>query len=101
METHAQRHPFEYALLRVVPRIERGEAINAGVLLYSRPLDFLGARVHLDVPRLRALDPAADPVVIERVLESVVTQCGDGRTEAARYSGPERLLTTLVLPLPR
>ena len=138
-ETHAQRHPFEYALLRVVPRIERGEAINAGVLLYSRPLDFLGARVHLDVPRLRALDPAADPVVIERVLESVVTQCGDGRTEAARYSGPvgeedrgrrfrrltaprstivqagpvhtgltadpvaelERLLTTLVLPLPR
>ena len=40
--------PFEYALLRVVPSIERGEAINAGVLLYCRELDFLGARVHLD-----------------------------------------------------
>ena len=38
-------HPFEYALLRVVPSIERGETINAGVLLYCRELDFLGARV--------------------------------------------------------
>lgn len=83
-----ERHPFEYALLRVVPRIERGEAINAGVLIYSRPLDFLGARVHLDVPRLLALDPAADDVVIGRALESVVAQCGDGRTEPARYAGP-------------
>jgi Protein of unknown function (DUF3037) len=82
------RQPFEYALLRVVPRIERGEAINAGVLLYSRPLDFLGARVHLDVPRLLALDPAADAAVIGRALESVVTQCGDGHAEAARYAGP-------------
>jgi hypothetical protein len=82
------RRPFEYALLRVVPRIDRGEAINAGVLLYSRPLDFLGARVHLDVPRLLALDPAADGAVIGRALDAVVGQCGDGRTEAARYAGP-------------
>ncbi|OLT18587.1 hypothetical protein BJF78_00095 [Pseudonocardia sp. CNS-139] len=82
------RAPFEYALLRVVPRIERGEAMNAGVLLYSRPLDFLGARVHLDVPRLRALDPGADGSLIGRALESVVVQCGDGRTGAARYAGP-------------
>jgi hypothetical protein len=82
------RAPFEYALLRVVPRIERGEAINAGVLLYSRPLDFLGARVHLDEERLLALDPAADGTVIARALEAVVEQCGDGRTEAARYAGP-------------
>jgi hypothetical protein len=82
------RAPFEYAVLRVVPRIERGEAINAGVLLYSRPLDFLGARVHLDMDRLLAIDPSADGAVISRALESVVAQCGDGRTEAARYAGP-------------
>ena len=42
------RHPFEYATIRVVPRIERGEAVNAGVLLYCRTLDYLGVRVHLD-----------------------------------------------------
>jgi hypothetical protein len=82
------RTPFEYAVLRVVPRIERGEAINAGVLLYSRPLDFLGARVHLDADRLRALDPGADAAVIGRALDAVMAHCGDGRTEAARYAGP-------------
>ena len=54
------RHLFEYAVLRVVPRVERGEAINAGVLLYCRALDFLGARMHLDDDRLRALDAGAD-----------------------------------------
>jgi Protein of unknown function (DUF3037) len=82
------RHAFEYALLRVVPRIERGEAINAGVLLYCRPLDYLGARVHLDGRRLCALDPAADSAVIARALDAVVAVCDDKGTEAARYAGP-------------
>jgi hypothetical protein len=82
------RHPFEYAALRVVPRIERGEAINAGVLLYCRGLDYLGARVHLDVDRLRALDPAADAVAIRRALEAVVTICVVGPSGEARHAGP-------------
>ncbi|WP_433287130.1 DUF3037 domain-containing protein [Pseudonocardia sp. CA-142604] len=82
------RHAFEYALLRVVPRIERGEAINAGVLLYCRPLDYLGARVHLDSRRLCALDPEADSAVIARALDAVVAVCDDGGAEAARYAGP-------------
>jgi hypothetical protein len=81
------RHPFEYALLRVVPRIERGESFNAGVVLYSRPLDFLGARVHLDVERLHALDPAADPAVITAALEAVQAHCGHERVEA-RHAAP-------------
>ena len=54
------RTTFEYAVLRVVPRVERGEALNAGVLVYCRQRDYLGSRVHLDVDRLRALDPTAD-----------------------------------------
>ena len=54
------RETFEYAVLRVVPRVERGEALNAGVLVYCRQRDYLGSRVHLDVDRLRALDPTAD-----------------------------------------
>ena len=52
--------PFVYALIRVVPRIERGELINAGVALYCQRLDFLAARTHLDTDRLLALDPDVD-----------------------------------------
>jgi Protein of unknown function (DUF3037) len=70
------RHVFEYAVLRVVPRVERGESINAGVLVYCRAVDFLGARVHLDSARLLAIDPSADPAAIERALDAVVDACG-------------------------
>jgi hypothetical protein len=74
-----RRHVFEYALLRVVPRVERGEVINAGVLLYCKGLDYLGARVHLDVDRLRALDPSADPAAVLRGLEAATHTCaGEG-----------------------
>ena len=45
--------PFEYAIVRVVPRVERGEAFNAGVVLFCRPHRFLGARVELDAAVLR------------------------------------------------
>ena len=51
-------------MLRVVPRVDRGETMNAGVLLYCRRLDYLGSRVWLDEDRLRALDPAADPAAV-------------------------------------
>lgn len=81
------RHPFEYAVLRVVPRVERGEAINAGVLLYSRPLDFLAARVHLDVDRLRALDPGADAAAVAAALDALAAGCARP-PERARHSGP-------------
>jgi DUF3037 family protein len=81
------RHPFEYAVVRVVPRIDRGEAINAGVLLYCRGLDYLGVRVHLDEARLRALDPSADAAGITRVLQALETVCAAG-PEQARYAGP-------------
>lgn len=52
--------PFEYAILRVVPRVERGECINAGVMLYCQDERFLEARIHLDTIRLRVLDPDVD-----------------------------------------
>lgn len=51
----AQREAFQYALWRVVPDIERGERINAGVVVHCRRRSFLGARVLLDDDRLRAL----------------------------------------------
>lgn len=78
------RVPFEYAVLRVVPRVERGETINAGVLVYCRERDFLGARVHLDVDRLRALDPGVDAAEVETVLRSIADTCtSDGTGPAA------------------
>jgi Protein of unknown function (DUF3037) len=78
------RRPFEYAVVRVVPRVERGESINAGVLVYCRDLDYLGAAVHLDVDRLRALDPGADVDQVRRVLDSIVeTTATDGGGPAA------------------
>lgn len=71
----SERYGFEYAVLRVVPRVDRGEMINAGVLLYCRPLHFLAARVALDSLRVLAIDPAADVASIERALAAVLGVC--------------------------
>ena len=71
----ASRDVFEYAVLRVVPRIERGEAFNAGVLVYCRRRDYLGSRLHLDVDRLGALDPTADAVAIGKALQAAADVC--------------------------
>jgi hypothetical protein len=68
-ETH--RSQFQYAVVRVVPRVERGEFLNAGVIVHSRPLRFLAARTRLDESRLRAIDPDADPATILPHLEAV------------------------------
>jgi hypothetical protein len=61
------RAPFEYALIRVVPRVERGECLNAGVILFCRPRRFLGARIALDRDRLRALAPYLDQTTIDDI----------------------------------
>ena len=53
--------PFSYAVYRLVPRVERGERINVGIVVFSRPLGYLAARTGLDVARLRALWPELDP----------------------------------------
>lgn len=51
---------YQYALWRVVPDLQRGEALNAGIVLFCRRRRFLDARVELDAERLRALDPRTD-----------------------------------------
>ncbi|MEA2410823.1 MAG: hypothetical protein QOC77_1384 [Thermoleophilaceae bacterium] len=62
---------FQYALLRVVPRLERGEQINAGVVLFARRSQFLAALVRLDEERLRALAPEVDAAPLTRQLEAL------------------------------
>jgi Protein of unknown function (DUF3037) len=64
--------PFSYAVLRVVPRVERGERFNAGVVLFCRQRDFLGARVGLDERRLAALAPDLSAEEVRGHLESLV-----------------------------
>jgi hypothetical protein len=58
--------PFSYAILRLVPDIERGERVNVGVILFCRPLDFLGARTALDDGRAGALGGDADLAAARR-----------------------------------
>ncbi len=70
--------PFAYAVLRVVPRVERGEFINAGVVLYCQADRFLDARVHLDPARLEALDPGADLEAVRAHLDAVRSVCAGG-----------------------
>jgi hypothetical protein len=67
----ASEHPFQYAIIRVVPRVERGECLNAGVVLLCRPRRYLAARVALDPARLAALAPDVDPATIEEHLAAV------------------------------
>ena len=65
------RSDFQYTILRVVPRVERGECINVGVVLFSRQLRYLGARIELDHGRLQALAPGADPATIQPHLDAI------------------------------
>jgi hypothetical protein len=75
---------FEYAVLRVIPRVDRGEAMNAGIVLYCRPRRYLGARLALDADVLRALDPEADVAGVQRALAAMAEVCGEhGRGPAA------------------
>lgn len=60
-------HEFDYAVIRVVPRVERDEFINAGVILYCRARDFLAATIALDRARLEAFFPPASEQEIEPI----------------------------------
>lgn len=67
----AEPSPFQYAIVRVVPRVERGECLNAGVILFCRPRRFLAAKVRLDERRLAALSPATDPQTVRSHLDAI------------------------------
>jgi hypothetical protein len=64
-------NPFSYAVFRVVPRVERGERMNVGVLVFSRPADYLAVRTALDEERLRALWPDLDPAEVRPHLQAL------------------------------
>ncbi|MFI1257968.1 DUF3037 domain-containing protein [Streptomyces netropsis] len=96
---HNGREVFEYALLRVVPRVERGELINAGVVVYCQAKSFVAARVHLDEARLLALDPTADVAGVRAALGAVEGVCSGGeRAGQAAGDDPGRRFRWLIAP---
>ncbi len=73
------RSVFEYALLRAVPRVDRGECVNIGVVLYCRDAGFLRTAVEVDDARVQALDPRVDLAGLHGAADAVRRTCvGDG-----------------------
>jgi DUF3037 family protein len=98
--------PFSYAVYRLVPRVERGEQINVGVVVFSRPLDFLAARTGLDEERARALWPDLDPAAVQphlRALERIAAGDPDagpiaGLDTTARFHWLVSPSSTIIQP---
>ncbi|HKV59367.1 MAG TPA: DUF3037 domain-containing protein [Ktedonobacteraceae bacterium] len=72
------RNSYDYALVRLVPHVERGECINAGVILFCRTQRFLGALIHLDEPRALALAPYIDFKFVYQHLHRISLICVGG-----------------------
>jgi hypothetical protein len=89
----AERSPFQYTILRVVPRIERGVCMIVGVVLFCRQRGFLAARVELDEKRLAAFAPECDPAEVRPHLAAIAAVVA-GDVEAggalARLSASDR-----------
>jgi hypothetical protein len=83
---------FDYAVVRVVPRVDREEFVNAGVILYCRARDFLAARLALEPVRLRALFPAVDVDAVMGHLDGLVRVAAGDRAGGpiARLPASER-----------
>jgi DUF3037 family protein len=71
-------YTYDYAIIRVVPRVDRGEQVNVGIILSCADADFLDARVEVDEAVLRALDPEIDLQAVRTNLEVIPTVCRGG-----------------------
>ena len=79
-------HTYDYAIVRVVPRVERGEFVNVGVIVSCDATDSLAARIELDAARVLALDPGADIDAIRTALAATDAVCA-GRAGAGSLAG--------------
>jgi hypothetical protein len=101
-------HAYEWAILRVVPRVERCEFVNVGVLVYCQGLDYLAAEITADLSRAVALDPSLDVETVRRHLEGVRALCagepgsGDNgrRPQGDRFRWLVAPRSTVVQPSP-
>ncbi|WP_309650332.1 DUF3037 domain-containing protein [Nocardioides sp.] len=81
-----ERLAYQYVVLRCVPRVEREEFVNVGVVLYCHATDFLAAAWHVDAERLRAFDPLVDVDRVCDALDFVDAVCA-GRVRAGVVAG--------------
>jgi hypothetical protein len=85
-----ERYAFDYAIVRVVPRVERGEFVNAGVILFCPTRGFLGSRIELDRDRLKLLAPDIDLAVVESYLDAIPKTCEGGGDAGSIGALPQR-----------
>jgi hypothetical protein len=90
---------YSYAIVRVVPRVERGEFLNVGVVLFGREQGFLAARFEIDPLRLRSLAPDLDLATVERHLGTFQAIC-DGQPDGGPIAAlpPSERFHWLVAP---
>ena len=86
----SEEHSYDYAIIRVVPRVERGEFVNVGVILSCPAVDFLGAHVELDEERLRVLDETLDIDDIRAHLATIPAICAGGSDAGPIGALPQR-----------
>ena len=90
---------FDYAVIRVVPRVDREEFVNAGVIVFCAEQRFLGARVRVDEPRLKALWPALDIDLVRLHLDAVARiSSGDPSAGPIARLAPSERFHWLVAP---
>ena len=102
-----ERHAFVYATLRAVPRVDRGEFVNVGVILYCQALEFLQASVVVDPVRLRALASDVDIDAVRTSADAVVLACRtpvglarENEGQAVRFGMLTAPRSTVVQPSP-
>jgi hypothetical protein len=83
-------HTYDYSIVRVVPRVERGEQINVGIILSCVDVEFLDARIEIDEDRLRAVDPTLDIEAVRSSLASVPAICAGGAAAGPIGALPHR-----------
>jgi hypothetical protein len=85
---------FEYALVRASPRVDRGECVNVGVVLYCQARDFLAVQVHVEPQRLRLLDASVDVDGVTGAAAALQRTCaGEGPAGATSLGQRFRWLT--------
>jgi len=94
----AKTYAFQYAVLRAVPRVERGEFVNVGVILYCQALDYLHAAVVLDDVRLRAIAASVDLDAVRASADAVVAGCRDRDGSARENTGLATRFGMLTAP---
>lgn len=89
---------FQYAVLRAVPRVERGELVNIGVVVYCQQAEFLRCAVQIDPERLRALDAGVDLDAVRTAADAVVAACSLSAGSARENDGLATRFGMLTAP---